>query len=127
MKKITADWLLTAAGDFDSAQYLFDGARYPHAVYFLCLAIEKVLKAAQVEFTDLTPKKIHRLENLAKDSTLDFSEDQYDRLSDLSKIYSKIRYPDIAQASYNTKEKVGPLFESGKEFYLWTLEKLKNL
>ncbi|MDA1079599.1 MAG: HEPN domain-containing protein [bacterium] len=97
MNDLSTTWLKTAEGDYDSALYLYDGARYPHAIYFLCQAIEKLLKAAQVELTDLTPKKIHRLENLAQDSTLNFSDDQYDKLTDLSKIYSKIRYPDIAQ------------------------------
>ncbi len=126
MKDLTNTWLKTAEGDYDTALYLFEGARYPHAIYFLCQAIEKLLKAAQVEYTDLTPKKIHRLENLAHDSTLEFSDDQYDILTDLSKIYSKIRYPDIAQASYNTKDKVDSLFESGKELHQWILGKLQN-
>ncbi|MDA1061072.1 MAG: HEPN domain-containing protein [bacterium] len=126
MKALTNTWLKTAEADYDTASYLFEGARYPHAIYFLCQAIEKLLKAAQVEFTDLTPKKIHRLENLAHDSTLEFSDDQYDILTDLSKIYSKIRYPDIAQVSYNTKDKVNSLFESGKELRQWILGKLQN-
>ena len=126
MKELTLKWLSFAEGDYSSACYLFGGARYPQAIYLVCQAIEKLLKAVQIELTDDHPKKIHRLENLAKSSSLYFSDDQYNSLTDLSKIYGKIRYPDISQASYNTKIKTEPIFKKAQEMYLWILEQLKN-
>lgn len=126
MKKLVLKWLSFAESDYSSACYLFDGARYPQAIYLICQAIEKLLKAVQIKLTNECPKKTHRLENLAKKSSLHFSAIQYDVLTDLSKIYGKIRYPDISQASYNTKAKTEPIIKKAQKIYLWTLEQLKS-
>ncbi len=126
MKEETKPWLDIAEGDYDSALYLLERARYPQAIYLLCQAIEKVLKAAQIEFADTVPKKIHRLENIAKQTNLMFSEDQYEQLEELSKHYGKVRYPDFAQKDYNTKQKVMPIIAEAKELYLWIHKKFKN-
>ena len=99
---------------------------WPAASSAICQALEKLLKAAQVELTSKSPQKIHRLENLAKKTTLNFTNKQYNILTDLSKIYSKIRYPDISQTSYNTKAKTTPIIKKAEKIYQWTLNKLKN-
>ena len=72
------------------------------------------------------PKKIHRLENIAHDTGIEFSDNQYEILTDLSKHYSRVRYPDISGVSYNTKAKALPIINKGKEMYLWIRERLKN-
>lgn len=126
MKPETKKWSDIADSDYDTSQYLFKGARHPQAVYFLCQSLEKLLKAALVEFADKPPQKTHRLENIAKDSTLGFSGDQYDRLTELSKHYSRVRYPDISRTSYNTKAKVKPIMEIGEELYQWLKNQFPN-
>lgn len=126
MKDPSLRWLEIAESDYQSSLYLLKGAHYPQAIYFLCQALEKLLKSAQVELTGKPPKKIHRLENIAHISGLVFSEKQYDVLTDLSKHYSRVRYPDISQISYNTKSKVESIITKGKELYLWIQNELKN-
>lgn len=126
MKEITNKWLSFADSDYHSSCYLFDGARYPQAIYLACQAIEKLLKAVQIELSDKQPYKIHRLENLAKNSNLNFSDEQYNILTDLSKVYGTIRYPDIAQTNYNTKLKTEPIIKKAKAIYLWTLKQFKH-
>jgi HEPN domain-containing protein len=126
MKVATQNWLNLAAEDYDTCLYLLKGGRYPYAVYLLCQAIEKLLKAAQIEFAHLAPKKIHDLRNLAKDSGLEFSEDQRQQLKDLTKHYERVRYRDLAQADYNTKAKVTVIMEPGKELYQWIFAKFNN-
>lgn len=112
MLKVEAkQWLDIAQSDYECSLYLYDGGRYPQAVYMLCQSVEKVLKAALVEIADLPPKKIHRLENIASDTGIAFSTTQYDLLTDLSKHYSRVRYPDISRVSYNSKEKVHQIME----------------
>ena len=101
LREETKQWMKIAESDYKSSQYLFNGARYPQAVYLLCQGIEKILKAAHVEIAKIAPKKIHRLENIAKESGLGISEEQYELLTDLSKHYSRVRYPDISGVSYN--------------------------
>lgn len=126
IKPEARQWVDIAEGDFDSSLYLFEGARYPQAIYLLCQALEKILKAALIEFAGVTPQKIHRLENIAHDTGLSFSDSQYDMLTDLSKHYSRVRYPDISRVSYNSKEKVLPIMEKGKEMFQWITQQLKN-
>jgi HEPN domain-containing protein len=109
-----------------SQVYLYDKARYPQAVYMLCQAIEKVLKGARIELLNAVPPKSHRLERLAVESGITFSNDQLQVLSELSKQYAVIRYPDFAQTRFDSKAKVRPIVEKAKELYLWTQRSLHN-
>ena len=126
MKPETKHWLEISDSDHDTSLYLFKGAKHPQAVYFICQSIEKLLKAAIIEFSNKAPLKIHRLENLAKESKISFSQHQVKALTELSKHYSRVRYPDISQESYNTKAKVKSIMESGKELYQWIRKKFAN-
>lgn len=126
MKSVTKKWLQVAGDDYDAAIYLYKGARYPQAIYFICQSIEKLLKAIIVETTDSIPEKSHRLENLAKRiKTITFSEEQLVTLTNLSIHYSQVRYPDIAQMKFNTKRRTEPILEKGKTIYLWLQKKFK--
>ena len=127
MKPETRQWLTIAKEDYSDSLYLFKGARYPNAIYHLCQAIEKALKAAQIEIANRMPKKTHDLERLGKKSGLPLSPDQHQTLDTLFKAYSQVRYPDYAQTKYNTKAKVEPVIKQGKEIYQWILAELKNL
>ena len=92
----------------------------------LCQALEKVLKAAQIEFAGQPPKRTHRLEQVAKDTGLEYTQEQYDTFTEFSKHYAKVRYPDFARMDYNTKNKVTPIVTHIKDLYLWTLHKFSN-
>ena len=115
-----------AKEDYESSLYLFKGAHHPQAVYYLCRAIEKVLKAAQIENLDQYPKKIHHLKILGEQSGLSLSVEQINALEDLTKHYHRVRYRDIGDTSYNTKAKVEPIFKQGQAIYLWILNTLEN-
>jgi HEPN domain-containing protein len=121
MKAATKNWVGLAEEDYATSLYLFKGARYPYAVYVLCQALEKLLKAAQVEFAHGMPKKVHNLPLLARSSGLTFSAEQRQALKALTRHYQRVRYRDLAQAAYNTKAKVAPIIEAGKELFQWTL------
>jgi HEPN domain-containing protein len=127
MKSETRQWLTIAQADYSDSLYLFKGARYPNAIYFICQAIEKLLKAVQIESSDQIPKKTHNLMSLAKTSGLSFSEERIQILEDLFSHYNRVRYPDYQRTKYNTKIKVEPIIKQGKEIYQWILVKLKNL
>ncbi len=110
----------------EASEYLFHGAKYPQALYYLFQSIEKVLKATQIELVDTDPKKIHRLETLAIESGIEPNQARLDQLTELSKHYGRIRYTDYAQSKYNTLEKVNPIFSLGKEIYQWIIQTLNN-
>lgn len=126
MRSGTQQWLEVAESDYQSSLYLFQGAHHPQALYFMCQAIEKVLKAAQIEFAHKRPRKIHQLETLAREAGLKLSQPQCQFLEDLSKDYGRVRYADYGKTLYNTKAKVGPLIKKGQEIYLWILAKFNH-
>lgn len=126
MKPETQSWLELAKMDYDDSLYLFKGARYPNAVYHLCQAIEKILKAAQVELKHKEPRKTHHLADLAQVSGLEFTTEQIQFLEALTKDYGRVRYSDYARILYNTRKKVEPLFKQAQKVYLWTLTRLET-
>lgn len=126
MRKGTQEWLEIAEGDYEVGLTAYKMARYPQAIYMLCQALEKVLKAAQIEFAQEVPKKTHELERIAQQTKLEFSQEQYGTLAELGRIYRRIRYPDINQRFYNTKEKVAPIYDKLKTLYLWTKKQFTN-
>jgi HEPN domain-containing protein len=126
MKPETQEWIKIAEGDYRLGMSAVEMGLYPQAIYMLCQALEKVLKGAQIEFAGKVPLKIHRLEIIAQDTGLDFSEQQFIDMIQLSKDYTKVRYPDFIAERYNTKVKAAPIVETTKTLYLWTLEKFKN-
>jgi HEPN domain-containing protein len=119
VKQLTQHWLNLAESDLDSALYLFEGARYPQSIYFICQAIEKILKATIIENSNTAPQKTHRLDTLATKTTLNFSDEQLILLTDLSKYYARVRYPDLSQVDFNTKTKTQPVIGKGKKVYQW--------
>ena len=126
MRSDTKEWLEIAQEDYDDSLYLFKAARHPNAVYHMCQAVEKILKAAQVEFARTAPKKTHELEKVADKTTIAFSEKQRQILKSLSKHYRRVRYPDIQRSHYNTKAKVEEIMADGKKIYLWIRKKLRH-
>jgi HEPN domain-containing protein len=122
MKSETKLWLEIAEGDYEMSMYGFKMARYPQALYLLCQAIEKTLKAGIVEFINQSSRKTHNLVSIAKHTKLSFSSDQLNALRELTRIYSQVRYPDYQRELYNTKAKVEPVINQGKSLYLWLIK-----
>lgn len=126
MKSETNQWIKIAEADYKSGTYLFERGFYPQSIYLLCQALEKVLKAAQIEYANSLPKKIHHLHVIALETSLEFTKEQLEKLEELSKHYNRVRYPDISQAFYNTKTKTTFIVTSAKKLYLWIYKQLKD-
>jgi HEPN domain-containing protein len=85
MRAGTKQWLEIAESDYEVSLLLFKHAHHPQAVYAICQALEKTLKAAQIEFAHTRPKKIHHLKTIAEETNLPFSVAQYKILNELNK------------------------------------------
>ena len=126
MRAGAKQWQEIAQEDYEVSLLLFEQARHPHALYMMCQAVEKILKAAQIEFAHIAPEKTHQLDTIAHQTGLDFSKKHCEFLAELSKHYRRVRYPDIHRESYNTKAKIEPIFNQGEEVYQWILAKLTS-
>jgi HEPN domain-containing protein len=126
MKSEAINWQQLAESDYEASLYLFNGAHYPQAVYLMCQAVEKLLKAAQIGLANQTPKKNHQIKTIAALTGLPFSEEQIQVFRRLDRDYKRVRYRDIAQTSYNTKAKTKLIIEDGKAVYLWIKAQFKD-
>ena len=72
------------------------------------------------------PIKTHRVEVLIKDSGLDLKEINSPAVSELSKAYIRVRYPDLSKQYFRTRERVEPLVDMAKEVYVWIRLKFKK-
>ena len=126
MRQETENWLQLAANDYDDSLYLYQAARHPNAVYLICQAVEKLLKATITEIAQEVPPKTHHLAKLAQQSQLAIPAEQLVELKELNRHYRRIRYRDIAQADYNTRTKVEPIMASAQTLYTWILATFNN-
>jgi HEPN domain-containing protein len=85
-------WLISSNDDLDSAEHLFIAGKYHHALFFGHLALEKRLKAEIVEATDFAAPPKHTLERLAQKTTIQFSTEQIESLTEITKFNLEARY-----------------------------------
>lgn len=126
MKDESNVWLNQAKEHYDDALYLYEGSRYSMAVYCCHQALEKILKAAIVEFAGSTPPKIHNLDALARQTTLIFTTAWLEDLAEITRHFWRVRYPDFQQYVYVSKDKIQPTMDKTAEIYLWILKQFNQ-
>ncbi len=126
MKLETKVWYKLADDDYKNALLLWKNRRYGATVFFCQQAVEKILKAYIVERKNKVPTKTHRIEGLINDAGLDLKEIDEPDVTELSKAYIRVRYPDLSKQYYVRKDRVEPLINTTREVYKWIKNKLKN-
>lgn len=126
MRQETKLWFNLAKDDWENALLLWENHRYGATVFFCQQAIEKILKAYIVEYKKKIPQKTHRIEILLQDAGLDVTAVGNPDVSELSKAYIRVRYPDLSKQYYQKREGVEPLFDIAKKVYLWVKNKFKE-
>jgi len=96
-------WVQGAEEDFAAAQSLFDKGHFRHCLFFVHLAIEKILKAHIVKQTNSVPPKIHNLFRLSSKADLKLDEKQQEFLRRFDIYQLEGRYPDSQQIPVNLK------------------------
>ena len=88
-------WKQSSADSWETAAYLYDGKKYPEALFLFCLAIEKILKAQWVkDNVNNFPPRIHDLHSLYAETTLELDAESLDFLSTINRWNIEGRYPD---------------------------------
>ncbi|MBI2876276.1 MAG: HEPN domain-containing protein [Candidatus Tectomicrobia bacterium] len=92
--KQIAYWQNGAQEDWEVARELIDRGRIRHGLFFVHLALEKVLKAHVCRQTrDLAPR-IHNLVRLAELAAINASQEQMDTLAEMNALNIEGRYPE---------------------------------
>lgn len=93
-------WLEAAAYDLETGRTLLESKRYPYALFFAHLAIEKTLKALVVKTTKEHAPFTHSLPFLASKAQIEIPESIVDQLAEYSEFHLESRYPDEKKDFY---------------------------
>jgi len=87
-------WVKSSDYDFEAAEDLFKTKKYPHALFFCHLAMEKILKALFVKTNEEYPPKTHNLMMLIKSINIEIDEKRLNLLIEINTFNIEARYPD---------------------------------
>src|SRR3989344_2149499 len=122
-----AYWIDSAREDWEVAQNLFKEKKYNHALFFLQLTLEKLIKAIHVAKKDEGPLYIHNLVLLAQKAGIVLTKQELEDLKEISSFNISARYDSYKRDFYKratagfTKE----WLEKGKDIRMKLLKMLK--
>lgn len=93
-------WVTSANEDWDVAQNLFKSAKYNHALFFLQLTLEKLIKAVHISRKDESPLYVHNLVLLVQKTGIRFSEEELSDLKEISSFNVSARYDSYKRDFY---------------------------
>lgn len=92
--KQTEYWIESAEEDFEVGSNLVKTGKTRHGLFFINLALEKVLKACVCKHLNKTPPKIHNLMNLYRLAGLNPDDKRQEALEMLNRFCLEGRYPE---------------------------------
>lgn len=99
-------WLKSAQDDLDTAKKLFSLKKYNHALFFLHLALEKIIKGAYLTKKNEAPPLIHDLVLLSEKAEITISNKEREDLVEISTFNVAARYDDYKLKFYQKATKV---------------------
>ena len=126
--KTISYWLDGATYDLETGKSLLESKRFPYALFFAHLAIEKVLKALVVKGTKKHAPYSHSLPLLAARTCIEISDDLIDQLAEYVEFHMESRYPDERKDFYArcTEDFSCKKFAEMEGIYKWLTKKLKK-
>lgn len=121
-------WIEGAAYDFETGRTLLESKRYPYALFFAHLAIEKALKALVVKTTKEHAPFTHSLPFLASKAQIEIPESIVDQLAEYAEFHLEARYPGEKKDFYKkcNEEFAREKFSEMEKAYQWLIQKLEK-
>ena len=122
-------WKQGAASDLESAEdIILNTKRYAAGLFFLHLALEKILKALYVHKQSQYAPITHNLVSLVFKCGLTVEKQQEESLVAFNEFNIETRYPDdrIAFEKRATKEFAKTCLDRGKELFQWISQHLNQ-
>lgn len=112
-------WLDGAIDSMDTAQQLLNSRKFNHSLFFLHLAVEKILKAVFIHKKDTAPPYTHDLVVLAEKSGIKLTKDQKSQLAEISEFNVSARYEEYKYKIYKkaTEEYTKEWFKIGTDLF----------
>lgn len=120
-EKLVKYWMDLSDYDLDTAGFMLKTKRFPYCLFMCHLSVEKLLKALIVKFIKEHAPYSHNLVDLAKKTSLEFSEKDKMLLADLTEFNLETRYPEWQKNFYSkcTKEYTKEYFQKTKKLQKW--------
>jgi HEPN domain-containing protein len=120
-------WLEGAAYDLETGRSLLESKRFPYALFFGHLSLEKVLKALVVKTTQQHAPYTHSLILLASKTNLEIPESILDQLAEFTEFHLESRYPDDKREFYEkcTEVFTHRQFKEMEDLNQWLIRKLE--
>lgn len=121
-------WIGSAEEDWEVAQSLMESARYNHALFFLQLALEKLIKAVHVSQKDESPLYVHNLVLLAQKAEVNFTDEELADLKEISSFNVSSRYDSYKRDFYKkaTREFAVAWMDRGQKLKLKLISLIKQ-
>ncbi len=87
-------WITSSKDDLDTAKKLFEAKKYHHSLFFVHLALEKILKAIYASKQKQAALPIHDLVRLAQKAAVEINSEMTLRLAEISTFNVAARYDD---------------------------------
>lgn len=128
VKLYTHHWKRESERSFDIAQLLFSKNKFPEALFFGQLTLEKILKGLVVQVTRDSAVPVHDLHYLAKKAKLKLSKQQEQELKEITTFHIAGRYENIKQSFRRkcTKPYSKQYFELITKYYQWLKNELSQ-
>jgi HEPN domain-containing protein len=126
VEKTVSYWLESAEYDVGVAESLFRSRKYPYALFFGHLALEKVLKALVVKETRKHAPYTHSLPLLASKLTVTIPVEIQNKLVMFMEFYLEARYPEEQKQFYKrcSKDFTERNLHEIKKVFRWLQERL---
>jgi HEPN domain-containing protein len=121
-------WIENAAYDLETRESLLASKRFPYALFFGHLALEKILKAIVVKTTQEHAPHSHSLILLASKTEIEIPEIFLDQLAEYMEFHYGSRYPDEKKDFYQkcTEGFTQQKFIEMEKVYQWLIRKLEQ-
>lgn len=118
-EKAVKIWVDGAIDALDTCDKLFKSKKYHHALFFLHLALEKIIKALYISKLDTSPPYTHDLKELIVSIESNVEKEELEQLGEITKYNVSARYDDYKYKIYKlaTKEYTLEWIKIGKKLY----------
>ncbi|MBF0629045.1 MAG: HEPN domain-containing protein [Magnetococcales bacterium] len=116
-------WRNGSDEDRETALILLEKGKSREGLFFMHLALEKILKAHFCKINREHPPRIHNLTLLARQSDLFLSQDQLTVLTDLNAFCLAGRYPDESMTRIDAQDAKN-LYNLAQEVRTWLIQQL---
>lgn len=118
-------WRNGAIEDWQVGMELIGRNHFRHGLFFLHLALEKILKANVCRKTNDIAPPIHNLTRLADKAGLGLTEEQQNLLAEANEFNIEGRYPELL-LPVPTQEEIKNFMVRAEETFKWLIKQLER-